>query len=51
MKQAYSLDSLATFVKDEKSELEKVGLHSSEKVEGPSELCIQTILGFSKQLS
>ena len=50
MKNAYSLDTLADFVKEEDSELEKVGLKSFHSG-GPSEFTIQKILGFSKQLS
>ncbi|HAQ70403.1 hypothetical protein N9545_00315 [Salibacteraceae bacterium] len=50
MKKAYSLDILADFVKEEDSELEKVGLKSFYR-DGPSEFTIQKILGFSKQLS
>ncbi len=50
MKNAYTLDTLATFVKEEDSALEKVGLKPFHN-NGPSEFSIQKILGFSKQLS
>ena len=39
MKKAYSLDILADFVKEEDSELEKVGLKSFYR-DGPSEFTI-----------
>lgn len=49
MQNNYSLETLSEFVRNEFSELEAVGLKA--KKSGPSELTLQTIMGFSKQLS
>ena len=49
MKNSYYLDSLANLVNSEQEQLEDLGLKPTSV--RPSELTIQTILGFSKQLS
>ncbi|NQV51984.1 MAG: hypothetical protein HQ500_02315 [Flavobacteriales bacterium] len=49
MRNDYSLETLSDFVREEASELESIGLKAQQ--EGPSELTLQKILGFSKQLS
>ena len=49
MRNDYSLETLSDFVREEASELESIRLKAHH--EGPSELTLQKILGFSKQLS
>ncbi|MEQ9187263.1 MAG: hypothetical protein RLP15_05970 [Cryomorphaceae bacterium] len=49
MQNDYSLETLSNFVREEASELESIGL--KVRKDGPSELTLQKILGFSKQFS
>lgn len=49
MKNAYPLNSLSDFTQKETEELTDMGLR--HKLDSPSEMTIQRILGFSKQLS